>query len=153
MRLKRFFCLAFIPLLRISRAVAPCIVTALRHAQQMARLGDRNVSLARINELKPHRLGSLANKAVAFFKRSRSARRSSFSQRNRAFSVSRSSCRPDKRSSSRKRRRHAVSVDLPTPRSCATSSTVRPLSRLIRTASRLKSSVNLAFAHKRLLSG
>src|SRR4051812_18247804 len=69
------------------RAGTPCVVPGPRHLQHPTHRGDVKDASVRLDELKPHR-SSLAKKAVAFFKMSRSSLRRSFSRRSRRFSSS-----------------------------------------------------------------
>src|SRR3954466_5549179 len=71
------------------RAGTPCVVPGPRHLQHPTHRGDVKDAGVRLDELEPHR-SSLAKKAVAFFKMSRSSLSRSFSRRSRRFSSSRS---------------------------------------------------------------
>src|SRR5215831_12538527 len=70
------------------RPIAPRIVAGLRHLQHSAHRRDVPNAGVRLDERESHR-ASLAKKAVAFFRISRSSRRRSFSARRRRFSSSR----------------------------------------------------------------
>src|SRR5680860_1493806 len=118
----------------------PRVETADADVQGGARSLNRNLSPLCIDQRKIHRLVSLAKKAVAFFSKSLSARRSSFSRRKRASSFSTSSCGPAINSARSSLRFQVPSDDTPTPRSSATALIVRPLVAKIRTASRRNAS-------------
>src|SRR5665811_694507 len=72
-------------------ASLPSVVATDANIQQRTQSKDGQFCLLGIDETESHRLVSLAKKAVAFFKRSRSWRKSSFSLRRRASSFSVSS--------------------------------------------------------------
>src|SRR5918995_1489144 len=74
-----------------SRAASPGEVAAWAHAEDLAQALDGELLFRRIDELEPHRLPSLAKKAVARFRISRSWRSTSFSRRSRFSSAAMSS--------------------------------------------------------------
>jgi hypothetical protein len=61
-----------VPLTRARGTTPPGEVAALADAEDFAQALDRELLFRRIDELEPHRLPSLAKKAVAFFRISRS---------------------------------------------------------------------------------
>src|SRR6478672_9231464 len=127
-----------VPLAETGRALLPGEVPARADAEDLTQTLDGELLLRRIDELKSHRLPSLAKKVAALFRISRSWRRISFSRRNRFNSAARSSCRSDggaSRSRSRRLLTQRRSVDSPMPRSSAISRCVRPLVSTRHTAS------------------
>src|SRR5918993_3150297 len=72
-------------------AALPGEVAALAHLEDLAQALDGELLFRRIDEPEPHRLPSLAKKAVAFFRMSRSWRSTSFSRRSRFSSAAMSS--------------------------------------------------------------
>src|ERR671911_914744 len=127
-----------LPLARTSRTGAPGEVAAGADTEDLAQALDGEVFFRHIDELEPHRLPSLAKKAVARLRMSRSWRRISFSRRSRFNSATVSSSPAAGGWSiwrSRLRLIQRTSVDSPTPRSSAISRCVRPLVRTSRTAS------------------
>src|SRR5215217_907497 len=75
-------------------AAAPREVAALAHTKDLAQALNGELFFRRIDELEPHRPPSLAKKAVARFRMSRSWRSTSFSRRSRFSSAIMSSSRP-----------------------------------------------------------
>src|SRR3954452_22310769 len=68
------------------RTTSPGKVPALAHLKNLAQALDGEFRFRRIDEREPHRLPSLAKKAVAFLRMSRSWRSTSFSRRRRLSS-------------------------------------------------------------------
>src|SRR6476469_7348794 len=135
-------------LARRGRAVLPGEIAARTDVEDLAQARDREVLLRRIDEAEPHRLPSLAKKAVARFRISRSWRSTSFSLRRRLSSAAMSSCRSAGGWSISRSRRPSIqlrSVESPTPRSAATSRRDRPLVCASRTASARNSGVKVCF--------
>src|SRR5918993_5352831 len=75
------------------RTRSPGKVTAWAHFEDLAQARDGEALFRRIDELELHRLPSLAKKAVARLRISRSWRRISFSRRSRFSSAAMSSWR------------------------------------------------------------
>src|SRR5918995_6477496 len=126
----------------------PGEVAALAHLEDLAQALDGELLLRPIDELEPHRLPSLAKKAVARFRISRSWRSTSFSRRSRFSSAAMSSWRPSGGCSIGRSRRRSIqfrSVDRPIPRSEAISRRERPLVWASRTASARNSGVKRVF--------
>src|SRR5580704_14224107 len=73
--------------------IFPCKIAALTDAEHSAKTVDGELVFRLIDELELHRLPSLAKKAVAFFRMSRSCRRISFCRRSRFSSAVMSSDR------------------------------------------------------------
>src|SRR3712207_2862481 len=116
----------------------PGEVAALADPEDFAQALDGEVLFRRIDELEPHRLPSLAKKAVARFRISRSWRSTLFSRRSRFSSATMSSWWSSGGSCICRSRRRLIqfrSVDSPIPRSEATSRRERPLVSAKRTAS------------------
>src|SRR4051812_19289859 len=125
--------------------VLPGEVAARADVEDLAQTQDRELSLRRIDEPKPHRRPSLTKKAGARFRISRSWRRTSFSRRKRFSSAATSSCRSAGGTSISRSRRPSIQlrkVESPTPRSAATARRERPLVWASRTASARNSGVN-----------
>ena len=127
-------------------AIFPCIITADTDSHHAAHLLHGHHGLVRINELIPHRLVSQkrfgTKKAVAFFNRSRSCRKISFSLRNLASSLVISGSGVVNGSASRSSRFHLFNVERPKSKSPAICLIVLPLLANNPTASRLNSAVN-----------
>ncbi len=120
------------------RAPLPGEVATLTDAKDAAETVHGELLLRLVDELEAHRLPSLAKKAVARFRMSRSWRRISFSRRSRFNSAARSGgADPTGASAARSLLRpiQRTSVESPTPRSSAISRWVLPLVRTRRTAS------------------
>src|SRR5215210_3920156 len=129
-------------------ATLPGKVAALADTEDLAQALDGELLFRRIDELEPHRLPSLAKKAVARFRISRSWRSTSFSRRSRFNSAAMSSWRSAGGSSLSRSRRPSIqfrNVDSPIPRSAAISRRERPLVRASRTASSRNSGVKRFF--------
>src|SRR5216684_2566335 len=127
------------------RAPVPGVEARARHLERPAQQPDRDGGLLHGDEREPHAF-SLAKKAVAFFRMSRSIRSVRFSRRRRPSS-SRSSVvsvpalpRPASTSACCTQRRTAVSAR---SSSRATAPTDLPLSRISRTVWALNSVVNV----------
>src|SRR4051812_10833741 len=128
--------------------ILPGEIAARADVEELAQACDREVLLRRVDEAEPHRLPSLAKKAVARFRISRSWRSTSFSRRRRLSSAAMSSCRSAGGWSISRSRRPSIqlrSVESPTPRSAAVSRRDRPLVCASRTASARNSGVKVCF--------
>src|SRR4051812_47580909 len=128
--------------------ILPGEIAARADVEELAQALDGEVLLRRIDELEPHRLPSLAKKAVARFRISRSWRSTSFSRRSRFSSAAMSSWRSGGGSSISRSRRPSIqerSVDSPIPRSEAISRREQPLVWASRTASARNSGVKCFF--------
>jgi site-specific DNA recombinase len=125
---------------RGGRTFPPGVVAAARHAERPTQERDWEVGLLRLDEAKHrYRSGSLslAKKAAAFFRRSRSIRSPRFSVRSRRSSSRSAVVSPSlRRPASRSAWRTQLRITWPEPpRSSASWSGLRPPSRTRRTAS------------------
>src|SRR5215213_8278977 len=143
-----------LPLARAGWTRSPGEIAALADVKNLAQTCDGEALFRRIDEPELHRLPSLAKKAVAFFRISRSWRRISFSRRSRFSSAAMSSWRSSGGSSISRSRRRSIQwrrVDMPTPRSAAIARRLRPLVRASRTASSRNSFVKRVWGMEILL--
>src|SRR5262249_39629714 len=124
-------------------ALLGCVEAGPRDAQHATERGDRVDGLPRLDE-RELQAWSLAKKAAAFFRMSRSIRSVRFSRRN--CSSSRRSpllSAPVRRASRSASRTHTRSADSARSRLRAAAATVWPSSRTSRTASTLNASLNV----------